>query len=314
MTTLPKQVQAQADEVERIEAELAAPAQPAPEPEPEPTPEPAPRPEPPVQQAVKEEDDTWKSRYLTLKGMFDAEVPRQNAEIKELRQSLADAIAKMEAAPKVQPAPAKLVTDKDTETFGEDLVDLARRAAREVTSEAVTDLQGIVEKLNAENTELKKQVTGVTEKQGNTDRASYFRELAREIPDYETINVDAGFIGWLDEVDPLSGMKRQTYLNNAFQSYDVARTATLFKAYSEQTAPPAPPPSADPELLRQVAPGTSKASSPPAANPTDRVFTSREVEQFYQDVSKGHYRGREAEQAQREAEIDLAAASGRVHY
>lgn len=309
-TKLPPQVQAQADEVERIEQEMAAEVA-VPQDPPTPVPEPTPEPPAPAPPEPKPEDDVWRNRYLTLKGMFDAEVPRLQSENKELKASLTDLNAKVDALSKAPPEPrSRLVTEKDTEAFGEDLVDLAKRVATEVVEEREAKLKDEIERLSKENGELKTQFTGVTEKQEDRDRVTYFAELKRLVPNYETLNTDEGFVSWLAEVDALSNLPRQVFLNDAYQKMDVSRTATLFNTYTKSAEPA--PPLVDPELSRQVAPGTSKSTTTPTDDPALRIFSTADVEVFYRDVSKGAYRGRDAERVRLEAEIEAAAATGRV--
>jgi hypothetical protein len=325
--SLPKQVQQQAEAVEEIERQLhgepespktdeaeevaEGPAEEQPAPEPAETPAEEPVAETP--EVTPPKDDTWERRYKTLDGKYKAEVPRLAAEVRELTSQLSAANARidalLEATTKAQPdAPQKLVTDEDVETFGSDLVDLIDRKAREVAATMVTSE---VADLKAENATLREQVGGVSERQTSNDRRAFYTDLGRLVPDYAEVNLDEGFIGWLSEVDPLSGFTRQDYLNNAFASFDVERTAALFDTYKQLTAPPEVPPS-NQVLQRHVAPGTSKASTrtPPAA--ATKIWTSAEIDQFYRSVAKGKFQGSEAEQVRIEAEIDAAVAEGRI--
>lgn len=314
--SLPKQVQDLADEAERLQQELQAP-QPLTEPTDEElnrqqpvtvaeeTPPVEVKPEP----VTHAEDETWQRRYQTLQGKFNAEVPRLNSEVKELKHQLAEAIARIDQATK--PAPTqheKLVTDKDVEAFGSDLVDLVKRQATEV---ARAEMGQEIDILKAKNAELVGKLTGVTERQGKSDLNTYFAELARLVPDYEVINVDPGFMEWLADTDPLSGHTRQDYLNEAFGSFNSQRTATLFNTYKQLTAAPAVP-EVPRELTRQVAPGTSKVSAKPPTNAETKIWRSAEVDQFFRSVTRGDYKGNESEQARIEAEIDLAVMQGRL--
>jgi hypothetical protein len=138
-------------------------------------------------------------------------------------------------------------------------------------------------------------------------------ELAKQVPDYEAVNVDPDFLSWLGEVDPLSGAPRQAYLNQAFESFDAARTATLFNTWKQAAGRvEQPKQQAKQELQRQVAPGTSRSSAGQSANPGERVWTAAEIQQYYTDVAKGVYRGKADEAARIESEIDAAVAMGRV--
>ena len=281
----------------------ADPAQPV-------TQEAEPKPEPPK----ADEEQTWHNRFKTLQGKYNAEVPRLSTDLKTLKSQLDTALAKLDSfsAPKREVAQTKLVTDKDVEVFGSDLIDVIDRKAREV---AQTAFDSQVESLKTENQSLREQLGGVTDRQASSDQRGYFSDLAQAVPDWEAVNVDDGFLEWLAEVDTLSGQPRQEYLNRAFQSLDTTRTVALFNAYKQLTGTPVPAadPAVDPKskLQRQVAPGTSKASAAAPSSGT-KVWTMAEVDQFYKSITQGNYRDNEPERVRIEAEIDQAVAEGRL--
>lgn len=316
--SLPKQVQLQAEEADRLERQLLgiegenpdtgskAPAEQVEEPvagETTPVPE-------PTQEAPKpttDPEETWEARYRSLQGRWNAEVPRLQAEIKQLTAQFNTVTSKLEAMERVKVEPERLVTDNDVEAFGSDLIDVIERKAREVASSMVgTEMV----ELKARNAELEQMLSGVSERQVSNDRRAFFAELERLVPDYEATNVDPGFLDWLAEVDPLSGMARQEYLTAAYQHFDIGRTAALFNTYRQLTAPAPQPPAR--KLERQVAPGTSKVSTAVTQNASEKMWSQAEIEGFYRDVQRGFYRGNEAELARIEAEIDSAVAEGRI--
>lgn len=299
MSNLPKQVQRQAEEVAELDKMLDEPQQQDEAPA-EAVQEPVVS-APPVQ--PKQDEETWQKRYQTLQGMFNAEVPRLNAQVKELQQQLQQVLAKAQAPAKAPEPQEKLVTEKDVEAFGGELLDVIKR-------QAVEAVQADFAKLQAENAELRKQLGGVAEKQGHVDRRTYFAELAAAVPDYEKLNTDQGFLAWLAELDPVSGLNRQTFLTAAYENLDAQRTAAVFSTY-KQTLAKQPVNAAAQELQRQVAPGTSRASTPTTqATGAEKIWSLAEIERFYVDVSKGKYVRDEATRI--EAEIDAAVAAGRL--
>ena len=311
MSNLPKQVQEQADYAAQydklvLEGESDQPQEPA-----EAIQESA-QPAPVAER--KNDEETWQRRYQTLQGMYNAEVPRLNSQVKELQAQLQEAVASIQslkAPPASQDPPKKLVTEKDVEAYGDELIDLVKRQAEEVVLSERAQFRKDLAALQAENADLKKQLGGVAEKQGANDRRAYFMELSKEVPDYEALNTDPDFLAWLAEVDPLSGVTRQAYLNVAFEQFDFKRTATLFNAFKKQANKVVPPvQEAQQELQRQVAPGTSRASTPSITNAAEKFWTMREIESFYSDASKGRYTREEA--ARIEAEIDAAVVAGRI--
>lgn len=313
--SLPKQVQAELEAAERIEQELQNAANPqaepvAEEPESEPVVEPEPvleqEPEPQPEPTKHSDDETWERRYKTLQGMFNAETARNKAEVADLKSQLKQVLSEIKESKAAPAEPQRsLVTDKDVEDFGGDLVDLIGRKAADVVNAEMS-------RLKAENAQLREEMGSVTEQQGEARRDVYFSNLERLVPDYKELNVDTDFLEWLAEVDTMSGQPRQNFLNNAFESYDVDRTAVLFNSFKELIAAPAKPKVVPKELQRQVAPGTSKASSVATTNANERVWKMSEIDRFYKDVARGNYKGNDAEQARIEAEIDQAVLEGRL--
>lgn len=320
---LPRQLQRQQEEVDRLDREIAEAAAPKTDPPPTETPPvqdgqeppvPAPTPPPPAPS-----DDQWEQKFRTLKGKYDAEVPRLHQELRELRTTVQELTAR---TPKVETPPApekprtKRVTEKDTETFGADLLDVIKRQAEDLASDSIAELSRKLDAIAAENAELKQKVSGVSTSQAQSAQEIYFTKLANAVPDWEAINVSPGFLEWLGQVDELSGASRQAYLTHAFEALNVDRTTKIFNAYKSTLAQPAPQPtvSKQQEVQRQVTPGKSK-TPPASANTSDassKIWTAAEIDEFYRDVRAGNYKTKPQDAARIEAEIDAAAATGRV--
>jgi len=270
-------------------------------------------PDNPVSQETKTQevpDEKWAHKYHTLKGMYDAEVPRLHSDLREmkaqLQQLLADKAALEERKAEV-PQVNSLITDEDKEAFGPDLIDLIERA----TNSKVATLASREAELVKEIEKLKGQLGNVTERQVVSEKDRFLASLAQQVPDWETLNVDPGFLGWLQEVDPVYGIPKQVALSNAYEGGDVARVATIFNSYKGTVAPKAPKAkSVQDELQRQVAPTRTRSGTPPTSSESEQYFTNQDIEQFYTDWRRGVYD--DAEAAIMEKQIHAAAAEGRI--
>ncbi len=320
--SLPRQVEAQLKELEKIEAQLAAEQNPTPtevkptdsDPAPaqpvedtqnnQPDPQPEVKTEKPTEQVVAEEK--WEQKYKTLKGMYDAEVPRLHSQIKELTQRM-DALQKAAEAPKPEAKPAvaeKLVTDDDVQAFGADLIEVQRKVAREVAAEFRKDLDD----MKAENAKLREQLNTT----GNqVTEASFETRLYRLVPDFEQVNTDPRWIDWLNGVDPVLRGPRKSVAEQAYVTGDaegVAYYVDLFKKTlgpAEQNKPKAD------ELERQIQP-TRSATGAPQASQKGKVYTDSQVQSMYLKASQLASRGQHSEAQKLEAEIDAAFMEGRV--
>ena len=317
--SLPRAVQQQVEDADALVAQISG-AQPVnpdtgepieiPQPAPEPqsqdiSPEPEPKP------AVSEE--TWEQKYHTLKGKFDAEVPRLYAQVREMNSQIGQlttdlAVAKAQPAQPVPASTTSLITEQDKEAFGSDLIDLIERA----TEAKMAGSRSLEAQLTAEIAELKGKLGNVTERQGASDKDRYESALTTAVPDWQALNVDQGFLNWLAEVDPVYGLPRQYALTNAYEALDANRTATIFNQYKKSLAPAAQSNNRA-DLQRQVAPTRSRTSPAPTnPNVDKRVYTQQDIDSFYSEWRRGFID--EAEAVQIEKDIHAATVEGRIRY
>ena len=323
---LPKQVEQQLKEIEALEKQLAGDPEPtpAPEPDPEPSPDPAPaeptapiteqkpveKPREPATSEVPEE--TWQQKYRTLKGMYDAEVPRLHAQVKELQAFVTQLRDDLEAA-KTAPAPqaptdprkSSLVTDDEVEAFGADLIEVQRKVAREVAMEFRSELDA----LKAQNAELRAQIAKTGSQVGEV---TFEQRLFQAVPDWNSVNNDPAWIEWLNEFDPILRGPRRNAAQAAYAAGDadgVAHYVQLFKA--TQAAPAPHVDQRQLELERQVQP-TRTATSPTPTSQKGKMLTTKDVERMFLKVKDLNVAHKYDEAQKLEAEIDAAYMEGRV--
>jgi len=269
--------------------------------EPQPAPEPKSEPEPSVS------EDKWEHKYRRLQGKYDAEVPRLYSELKELKATLMQmqqAPPKQEPKAEKPPEPKKLITDQDVEAFGDDLIDVARRVAREEMS---AKLQVELEKMHRENEALKSQMTAV---QGNTFEA----RLRQTIPDFDEINNDARWVEWLNEVDPLEGEPRRVRAEFWYGNGDIGRVKAYVDAFKQTVAPASDPSkkARQSELKRQVQPTKATNTGATQSGHHPKTYTAFEANAAWRQVQRLNAEGRFDEAKALEDEISLAYMEDRV--
>jgi hypothetical protein len=310
---LPRQVEAQLRELEALEKQLTdaqnpepQPAEPPQDPQPapaEPTPvEPTPTPTEPV---VAEE--TWQQKYKTLKGMYDAEVPRLHADLRDLKAQV-DSLRKASETKPVEPAkPAaatKLVTDADVEAFGQDLIEVQRKVAREVASE----FRGELDAMRVENEKLREQLTSTGTQ---VSEASFEQRLYRMVPDFEAVNANPKWIAWLNEVDPLLRAPRSSVAQQAFNRGDAEGVAHYVAMFKQTVAPAEQKADKTDELERQLQPNRGATSAPPTSQ-KGKVYTNADIEKMFRKAADLGTKGQLDAAKKLEAEIDAAFMEGRV--
>ena len=231
---------------------------------------------------TEEQEDTWEQKYRTLQGMYNKEVPRLNA------------------------------TNKDVEEYG-DSIDVMRRAAKE----EVAGQMGRVAQLEKELAQLKgvvPQVQQVQQQQKSSSEKQFWDDLNREVPNWSDINKNPDFQSWLLEIDPLTGINRQTYLEDAQRKLDSGRVINFFTAFAQvngiDNSARDKSATQSAELQKQVAPKRGRAGQP--VSNEARTYTPKDIEKFFSDVRKGKYKGREDERARMERDIFAAQQENRI--
>jgi uncharacterized protein YeaO (DUF488 family) len=262
-------------------------------------------------------EETFEKRYKTLQGMYNADTARLRSENQQLNGRVTQleqllSTLSTQSTPRQEPA-AKLITDKDMEEYG-DSIDVMRRVTAEALSDRdqrVAELEQMVRQMQ---TSVLPRVEQVAHKQAVSAEQLFWTELSAAVPDWKETNANSDFQSWLLEVDPLTGLSRQTYLEDAQRNLDARRVANFFSAWQNKGGQSVAQPSrnaAVSELDKQVAPGRGRSSGAPAGN-NAKTYTSNDIKKFFDDVRKGVYRGREAERDRIERDIFAAQQENRI--
>lgn len=242
-----------------------------------------------------EGDDKWEARYKTLHGKYNAEVPRLHAAIKERDSKLNSLTEEVEALKASLTKPREsLVKPEEVSEFGEPLVDLIRRAAREEVQAKDTEIS-----------ELRRKLDNVVVTTTETKEVSFYDKLASSVSDWMAINDDPEFHAWLGEADELTGEQRQALLAQAEEKRDAARVARFFNAFKKVQQDKAA--ASTESLASQVAPEATRTPETPKGK---KLWTRAEIADFYARDRRGEYTEEKA--AAIDAEIQLAIREQRV--
>jgi hypothetical protein len=217
--------------------------------------------------------------------------------------------------PPVQPAPVPLLTPQDVETYGEDFLNVAQRAA----------IQAITPKLNA----LEQQNNMLRQQLRKTSIQSIEGLLDSQLPNWPQINLSPRFKQWLSLRDLYSGRLRKDMLKEAHGAADAARVLHFFRGFladEEATGSTEFLSSTDPslstaaphnpaiELTSLAAPGHARPAQGalPTALNDPQWITRGQIAQFFANVRKGVYQGREQDYHNDQAFIFECQRAGRV--
>lgn len=257
------------------------------------------------------EEETFAQKYKTLQGKYDAEVPRLHQQIRDLNAKLQN-IEKEQQKRTSEPTKPKekvsYVTDADRAEFGEELLDVQRRVAREVAEE-------YQEQIAAQAKVIKELEAKITNTGSQLGHMSFAQRLVQLVPDFEKVDRDERWVAWLNEHDPMLRAPRRTQAKAAFDAGDaeaVAHYVDLWKSSIADTQEPVKA-KRQAELEKQVAPNRSANSVKTQSVGRDaKVYSAREVGAAWNKIRTLNTRGMYDEAAKLEAEVTAAYLEGRV--
>lgn len=258
-------------------------------------------------------------RYATLQGMFN----KQSNDLSELKgrtELLSQLIAQRAEAGTATPAadekPASLISTKEREEFGEDLLDVARRVAREDWKPHFDKMRRDLDEVMNKMQQMVPQIETSVQSAHASAQDRFKARLTQLAPKWEKQNTDQKFLDWLNQNDVFSGYQRMQLLHAAYQQHDADRVAQFFNTFFNEQPSNEAPSGANEQRVSSVDPATliapsNSSSGAPSSNPsTGKQWTMREIEKIYDDKSKGRITA--GEFAKREAEITKALSEGRI--
>lgn len=268
--------------------------------------------------------ETYAQKWRTLQGMYNAEVPRLHAQnrdlqqrIQQMEQLLAAMSTTNQQASTSQQVTTNLVTEDDEAEYGES-IDMMRKVSREELAPMAQEIAAIKHALAQFQMNVVPQVQNIAQRQATTAEQQFWADLTSSVPNWRSINDDKEFQNWLLDIDPLSGINRQTILDDAQRNLDATRVANFFRAWNElkgnaNVARNTNRQATASELERQVAPGKGRNTGVPTSSNT-RTYSPEDIKKFFADVRQGYYKGREAERDRIERDIFAAQRDGRIVY
>lgn len=260
----------------------------------------------------------WEHRYKSMKGRYD-QLQKTVGSMQDTMAQMGDTLVQLQS-PQVSHAktntpqpPKPLVTAKDREAYGDELIDLASRVALQSVSPEL-------ERLRAENARLTQQVT-------NKAQRDFYSQLDEQFPEWRQLNTNKDFLNWLRLPDFYSGRVRQVLLNEAFQAANAAWAVRFFRGFQSEAAASSgadPSPQSTPAahaparqaattLEALAAPGRPKPAGSeqlPSADDGKPILTRAQISTFYANVRRGVYS--QEEKARLEAILFAAQREGRV--
>jgi hypothetical protein len=330
---LPKQVQQQLDEVEELEKQLEAQGEETkakPEvkknktskkakakdtevevTDDEPIEEPVAVEATPADDSIEEVSESFKQKYATLRGKYDAEVPRLHQQVKELTDQMNAIREEAYAAKKVEAEKPKekvsYVTDADREEYGDDLIDFQRRVAKEVS-------QDYEERFEQQSRVIQDLQSKISNTDNQVGEVGFTQKLNALVPGFDQLDNDERWVAWLNEIDPMTRGPRRDQAQAAFNSGDaeaVAHYVSLFRGSVEPVANGKS--DRQTELEKQVTPSRSASTvASKSSNNSSKVYSEKELDRGWTKIRDLNSQGKYDDAEKLEAELTVAYMEGRV--
>lgn len=287
----------------------------------EPEAKPKPETKPEVQSAEGEE--TWEHKYKSVYGRYvraQEQVRIMSEQLKNLQgvvatmQAAAPATASAQSSDIPELSAERLVTDEEINDYGEDLLKVVGKRARE-------EIAPMINAYKAEITALKKQLDGVSGFVQQDTQQKLLSSLDAKLPNWRQVNTNQEFLDWLTLPDPYSGAIRHDMLKAAYAQGDAHRVLAFFSGFLAEEAAvtpagekPDPTVTKVPKIPLQdlAAPGRAKTAAAPNAPAEKPIITRAQVAEFYAKVASGAYRGKDDAKNRAEGEIFAAQREGRI--
>jgi len=330
---LPKQVQQQLDEVEELEKQLEAQGEETkakPEvkkkktskkakakdtevevTDDEPIEEPVAVEATPADDSIEEVSESFKQKYATLRGKYDAEVPRLHQQVKELTDQMNAIREEAQAAKKAEAEKPKekvsYVTDADREEYGDDLIDFQRRVAKEVS-------QDYEERFEQQSRVIQDLQSKISNTDNQVGEVGFTQKLNALVPGFDQLDNDERWVAWLNEIDPMTRGPRRDQAQAAFNSGDaeaVAHYVSLFRGSIEPVANGKS--DRQTELEKQVTPSRSASTvASKSSNNSSKIYSEKELDRGWTKIRDLNSQGKYDDAEKLEAELTVAYMEGRV--
>ena len=280
-----------------------------------------PKPKQPVTNAEARDnnDESWREKYEAQLGRVRL-LTGQNKELGDrigTLETLMETMQPQKPVPRDSVPEAKLISSQEEEDFGPEMIDVMRRAAKEVATPLLAEIE-----------QLRSQVGSTTAAVTRTTRQSMLNAMAEAMPDWKEINVAPEFHAWLALPDAFSGVTRKTLLQTAYDKNETSRVLAFFRSFISELAATTPAEATQtsvptveapqrakpsrPTLQDLAAPGrarTSASTQLPAEKP---IIRTSDINALYAAKRQGLYDGREEEFRGYERELELAQREGRI--
>lgn len=256
----------------------------------------------PVAQQPVDDGDSFKAKFLTLQGKYNAEVPRLMEKIRQLEERLKAAGADTDmAALQTQNQQLQEQVQKAQQQLDQarQELDRVRGSLTDEFGQSVTDDIGALARGEAQEA-----ARNATAEASQAEKAKCTAQILAAIDGFEEINKSPEFNDWLDNTrDTDTDLPMRVVIQRAYDRADDIQFIRYVRRFLNQAAAPEGQPQNQPQ---QQAPGLDELVAPPRGNQQRQVkeqpvYTGVDYQKHLDEKNRSHgftrgqWAGREAE-------------------
>lgn len=248
--------------------------------------------------------DYWKHRFDVIQGKYNAETARMNEQINYLRQQIEDINQRPTQDFSESQSVSEILDDLEDQYGSEFTTAIDKRISRVVKQQVQEVVNGFQQDLST-----------VKQNQAVSEQVMFEDVIDKLTPNWRALNVNPEFVSWVqNSVESFSGVTFQDILIDAYNRRDASKIAKIFNTYEQlkqknttrQTGIKA-------EASQLVSPPKrGSASNATIENNSGKVFTQAQIQDFYQKLSQGVFKGKDAWVKSMKEEILKANSEGRI--
>lgn len=264
-----------------------------------------------------EEDVDWKKRFQGLskthREMKDAykQLEQQNEQLMQRLESIEQQMTKKAPEPAADPNKSMeerlkaMMSEDEREQYDDNFIAMLARFFNTGSSQQ-------------DNSALEDRLNKVEKVQTMTVKDRFWKEINENVPNWQAIQESPEFDEWASQYDPFLKTTRWKALEGTMSSLDHELAIGIFDQFTRLKAKPASQGDQHADQSIENDPRLSQVVPDNAAGGTGvdddgkPYFKQSFINQFYKDVSLGHYNGKEQEAASIDKQIFEAGQAGRI--
>jgi chemotaxis protein histidine kinase CheA len=270
-------------------------------------------------ESIRAELERERQLRRTLEGRIASQLKPANEANRQMKAQIEELTAKVKTLLEgpAKPGAMRHITEEEASELGAEIIDVQSRIVKGIIEEAaetgiIAQRLSKVLEANQVARESELEEDAVIPKAGFWDAVERLSPGARE-----TNREDSGWADFLDMHDAYTGRLHREVAEEAISGNEPYALAGLFDAYKAgKPAAGRQAPKARPQAQQPVARPDQAGS--PFVNPDGSLvnggerFTQAQVKQFYNDLARNRYKGREDEARKLDERIMAAAQAGLI--